>query len=47
MSLILVELLFSFPFNLMMVIGSSIAGESANLYNHSGNQFGGFSEKWE
>ena len=23
---------------------SSIAGGSANLYNHSGNQFGGFSE---
>jgi hypothetical protein len=25
----------------------SIAGGSANLYNHSGNQFVGFSEKWE
>ena len=25
----------------------SIAGETANLYNHSGNQFGGFSENWE
>jgi hypothetical protein len=23
---------------------SSIAGGSANLYNHSGNQFGGFSD---
>ena len=26
---------------------SSIAGGSANLYNHFGNQFGGFSENWE
>ena len=26
---------------------SSTAGGSANLYNHSGNQFGGFSENWE
>jgi hypothetical protein len=26
---------------------SSIAGGSENLYNHSGNQFGGFSEDWE
>jgi hypothetical protein len=26
---------------------SSIAGRSANLYNHSGNQFGSFSENWE
>jgi hypothetical protein len=26
---------------------SSVAGESANLYNHSGNQFGGFSENWK
>jgi hypothetical protein len=26
---------------------SSIAGGSANLYNHSGNQFGVFSETWE
>jgi hypothetical protein len=24
-----------------------IAGRSANLYNHFGNQFGVFSEKWE
>ena len=26
---------------------SSIAGGSEDLYNHSGNQFGGFSENWE
>jgi hypothetical protein len=26
---------------------SSTAGGSANLYNHSGNQFGGFSEDLE
>lgn len=26
---------------------SSIADRSANLYNHSGNQFGGFSENLE
>ena len=26
---------------------SSIAGGSANLYNHSGNQHGSFSENWE
>ena len=26
---------------------SSIAGGSANLYNHFGNQFGSFSENWE
>jgi hypothetical protein len=26
---------------------SSIAGSSANLYNHSGNQFGSYSEKLE
>ena len=26
---------------------SSIAGESINLYNHYGNQFGCFSENWE
>jgi hypothetical protein len=25
---------------------SSIAGRIASLYNHSGNQFGGFSENW-
>jgi hypothetical protein len=25
----------------------SIAGETANLYSHSGNQFGGFSENWK
>jgi hypothetical protein len=25
---------------------SSIAGEIANWYNHSGNQFGGSSENW-
>jgi hypothetical protein len=25
----------------------SIAGKSANLYNHFGNQFVGFSENWE
>jgi hypothetical protein len=25
---------------------SSTAGESANLYNHFGNQFGSFSENW-
>jgi hypothetical protein len=24
-----------------------IAGESANLYNYFGNQFGSFSENWE
>jgi hypothetical protein len=24
----------------------SIAGGIANYYNHSGNQFGGFSENW-
>jgi hypothetical protein len=24
-----------------------IAFQSANLYNHSGNQFGSFSENWE
>jgi hypothetical protein len=26
---------------------SSIAGGSANLHTHFGNQLGGFSEKWE
>ena len=26
---------------------SSIAGGNANIYNHLGNQFGGFSESWE
>ena len=26
---------------------SSIAGGNANLYNHFGNQYGGFSENWE
>ena len=26
---------------------SSIAGGSANVYNHFENQFGGFSENWE
>jgi hypothetical protein len=26
---------------------SSIAGGSANVYNHSGNQFSSFSENWE
>ena len=26
---------------------SSIAGGSANLYNHSGSQFGSLSENWE
>jgi hypothetical protein len=26
---------------------SSTAGESANLYNHYGNQIGGFSENWK
>jgi hypothetical protein len=26
---------------------SSIAGGNVNLYNHFGNQFGGFSENWE
>jgi hypothetical protein len=26
---------------------SSIAGGSANLYNHFGNQFGSFSKNWE
>ena len=26
---------------------SSIVGGIAHLYNHSGNQFGGFSENWE
>jgi hypothetical protein len=26
---------------------SSIAGGSANLYNHFGNQLGSFSENWE
>jgi hypothetical protein len=26
---------------------SSVAGGSEKLYNHSGNQSGGFSEKWE
>jgi hypothetical protein len=25
---------------------SSIVGEIASWYNHSGNQFGGFSENW-
>jgi hypothetical protein len=25
----------------------SIAGWSTNLYNHFGNQFGGFLENWE
>jgi hypothetical protein len=25
---------------------SSISGRSINLYNHYGNQFGGFSENW-
>jgi hypothetical protein len=25
---------------------SSTAGESLNLYSHSGNQFGNFSENW-
>jgi hypothetical protein len=29
------------------VENSSIAGGSANLYNHFGNQFGGFSENWK
>ena len=24
-----------------------IAGENANLYNHSGNQYGSFSENWK
>jgi hypothetical protein len=27
--------------------GSSIAGRIANLKNHSGNQYGGFSENWK
>jgi hypothetical protein len=27
-----------------VLLHSSIAGRSANLYNHFGNQFGGFSE---
>ena len=26
---------------------SSIAGESANLYSHYGNQYGSSSENWE
>jgi hypothetical protein len=26
---------------------SSIAAGSANLYNHFGNQLGGFSDNWE
>jgi hypothetical protein len=26
---------------------SSIAGGSANLYKHFGNQYGSFSENWE
>ena len=26
---------------------SFVAGENADLYNHSGNHFSGFSEKWE
>ena len=26
---------------------SSIAGEKENLYNHFGNQYGGFSENWQ
>jgi hypothetical protein len=26
---------------------SSIAGGNANLYNHYGNQYGGFSERWK
>jgi hypothetical protein len=26
---------------------SFIVGEIENLYNHSGNQSGGFSEKWK
>ena len=26
---------------------SSIAGGNANLYNHFGNQYGGFSKNWE
>jgi hypothetical protein len=26
---------------------SSIAGGNENLYNHFGNQFGGFSKNWE
>ena len=26
---------------------SSIDGGNANLYNHSGNQYGGFLENWE
>ena len=26
---------------------TSIAGGSTNLYNYSGNQYGGFSENWE
>ena len=28
-------------------VQSSISVESANFYNHFGNQFGGFSETWE